>query len=192
MTTTHYYPRLSEQILIEAVSDTPVILIHGSRQCGKTTLATRFGKTRGYHYLSFDDDTQRHAAQADPIGFILNLPEYCILDEIQRAPELFTAIKMSVDNNRKPGRFILTGSANILLLPKLADSLAGRTEIIHLRPLSQVEIAHEEPQFIQQLFNADFGPSNNQNQYTRLGETLATIISTGGYPAALARSSEKR
>ena len=84
----------------------------------------------GYHYISFDNDSQLQAAKADPIGFIHSLPENVILDEIQRVPELFTSIKSNVDNNRKPGRFILTGSANVLLLPKLADSLAGRMEII--------------------------------------------------------------
>jgi len=186
------YPRFSEQLIREAIIDTPVILIHGSRQCGKTTLAKTVGQELGYHYISFDDDTQRQAAQADPIGFIHSLPEYIILDEIQRVPELFTAIKANVDKNRKPGRFILTGSANVLLLPKLADSLAGRMEIIHLRPLSQAELAKQKPNLLQQLFDCDFGPAINQGQYSRLGENLANVICTGGYPAAIARSSEKR
>jgi hypothetical protein len=192
MTQDTYYPRFSERLLREALADTPVVLIHGARQCGKTTLAMDVGKTLGYHYLSFDDDNQRRAAQTDPLGFIHSLPEYCILDEVQRVPELFLAIKVSVDNNRKPGRFILTGSANVLLLPTLSDSLAGRMEIIRLRPLAQVEMANQPSIFLQQLFNADFGHANNQNAYPRLGETLASIISKGGYPSAIARSSEKR
>ena len=192
MTDNTLYPRFSETQLQDAVADTPVILIHGSRQCGKTTLAQSFGKERGYHYITFDDITQLQAAINDPIGFIQSLPEKVILDEIQRAPELFTSIKTSVDNNRKPGRFILTGSANILLLPKLSDSLAGRMEIIHLRPLAQAEIAGQTPPLLQQLFNADFEQFTNQNQYPRLGEKLANIITAGGYPAAIARSNEKR
>ena len=122
--------RFSDIALLEALEDTPVILIHGSRQCGKTTLAQSSCLELGYHYISFDNDSQLQAAKADPIGFIHSLPENVILDEIQRVPELFTSIKSSVDSNRKPGRFILTGSANVLLLPKLADSLAGRMEII--------------------------------------------------------------
>ena len=192
MTDIALYPRYSGQLLREAMVDTPVILIHGSRQCGKTTLAQEIGQQQGYYYISFDDDTQREAAQVDPIGFIQSLPEYVILDEVQRVPELFTAIKASVDNNRKPGRFILTGSANVLLLPKLADSLAGRMEIIHLRPLARTEIASSPSGFLQQLFDADFGDVANQGQYRRLGEDLAGIICAGGYPAAIARSNEKR
>lgn len=191
-TETLQYPRFSKAILQDAIEDSPVILIHGSRQCGKTTLALQLGKALGYHYISFDDDTQRQAALADPVGFVHSLPEFVILDEVQRVPELFTSIKASVDTNRKAGRFILTGSANILLLPKLADSLAGRMEIIHLRPLSCAEISHTPPNFLTQLFAADFGHASNSGGYQRLGEALATIIVSGGYPAALVRPTERR
>lgn len=186
------YRRFTEETLLEALKDTPVVLIHGSRQCGKTTLAQSVGAQQGHHYISFDDDNQLQAAKADPIGFVKSLPEMTILDEIQRTPELFTSIKASVDQNRKPGRFILAGSANVLLLPQLADSLAGRMEIIHLRPLAQSEIAGKKPEFLQQLFKADFGQGSNQNNYPRLGESLAEQICKGGYPAAIARSTAKR
>jgi len=186
------FDRFSESILQEALQDTPVILIHGSRQCGKTTLAQTVGEKLEYHYISFDNDNQLQAAKADPVGFVQSLPEKIILDEIQRTPELFTSIKVSVDKNRNPGRFILTGSANVLLLPQLADSLAGRMEIIQLRPLAQCEIAGEKPNFIQQLFNPGFGFASNQNNYRYLGESLAGIICSGGYPAAIARSAAKR
>jgi len=189
---TTFYNRFTEATLHEALQDTPVVLIHGSRQCGKTTLAQFVGEQLGYHYISFDDDNQLQAAKADPVGFVQSLPEKTILDEIQRIPELFTSIKASVDQNRKPGRFILTGSANVLLLPQLADSLAGRMEIIHLRPLAHCEIANQQPTFIEQVFNADFGSGSNQNTYARLGESLAERICQGGYPAAIARSSAKR
>ena len=192
MTSNKLFRRFSDIALLEALEDTPVILIHGSRQCGKTTLAQSSCLELGYHYISFDNDSQLQAAKADPIGFIHSLPENVILDEIQRVPELFTSIKSSVDSNRKPGRFILTGSANVLLLPKLADSLAGRMEIIRLRPLSQTEIAGKQPNFLSQLFAANFGSAINQGQFRRLGEKLAEIISAGGYPEAIVRSSEKR
>lgn len=186
------YPRFTQDILRESVQDTPVVLIHGSRQCGKTTLAQSVGGKLGYHYITFDDDNQLQAAQTDPIGFVESLPEYTILDEIQRTPELFTAIKACVDQNRKPGRFILTGSANVLLLPQLADSLAGRMEIIHLRPLAQTEIAGLKPTFLQHLFSAEFSAATNKQKYPRLGETLAKLICMGGYPAAITRNNEKR
>lgn len=189
---TPLYHRFTEEILLEALQDTPVVLIHGSRQCGKTTLAQSVGEKLGYHYISFDDDNQLQAAKADPVGFVQGLPEKAILDEVQRTPELFTSIKASIDQNRIPGRFILTGSANVLLLPHLSDSLAGRMEIIHLRPLAQCEIAGQKPHFLDQLFNADFGSASNQNTYSRLGESLAEIICLGGYPAAITRSTAKR
>ncbi|MET0658595.1 MAG: AAA family ATPase, partial [Steroidobacteraceae bacterium] len=106
--------------LTEALKDTPVVLIHGPRQCGKTTLARQVGDTRGYAYVSFDDDVQRAAAQADPVGFAADLPAKAVLDEVQRVPGLFTSLKAVVDKKRTPGRFILTGSANVLLVPTLA------------------------------------------------------------------------
>lgn len=188
---TSMYQRFTKESLLEALQDTPVVLIHGSRQCGKTTLAQSIGDEQDYHYITLDDDNQLQAAKYDPVGFIQGLPDKVILDEIQRAPELFTSIKASVDKNRIPGRFILTGSANVLLLPQLADSLAGRMEIIHLRPLAGSEIVNVKPKLIQQLFNADFN-STNTNKYSRLGESLADYICKGGYPAAITRSSDKR
>lgn len=191
MTLNSYYPRYSQAHLREAIKDNPVVLIHGSRQCGKTTLAQVIGAELGYHYITFDDDIQVQAARSDPMGYVQGLPQKVILDEIQRAPELFTSIKSSVDKNREPGRFILTGSANVLLLPQLADSLAGRMEIIHLRPLARIEITRQQPEFLVKLFNANFNNLNNSG-YQRLEESLAGIICAGGYPAALARDSEKR
>jgi uncharacterized protein len=99
---------------------------------------------------------QRAAAQADPVGYVADLPERAVLDEVQRAPELFTSLKAEVDNRREPGRFILTGSANVLLVPRLADSLAGRMEILRLHPLSQAELAGENSSFLSKLFKASF------------------------------------
>jgi predicted AAA+ superfamily ATPase len=123
------YPRFARERLEEALADSPVVLVHGPRQCGKTTLACMVGDAAGYEYITFDDDVQLAAAQADPVGFVAGLPDRTVLDEVQRAPGLFLALKTAVDRGRRPGRFILTGSANVLLVPKLADSLAGRMEI---------------------------------------------------------------
>lgn len=170
------------------MGDSPVVLIHGPRQSGKTTLARAVGAERDYAYYSLDDDTLRAAAQADPMGFVADLPAAAIIDEVQRLPELFTALKSEVDRLRTPGRFLLTGSSNVLLLPRLADSLAGRMEVIKLLPLSQAEVNGSRPWFLDALATGGFQARNAQ----RLGPALAEAVVAGGYPAALARSSTAR
>jgi len=182
------YVRDVEPRLIEALEDSPAVLIHGPRQCGKTTLAQVVGKRMGYAYFTFDEDLVIRAAQADPVGFVADLPERAILDEVQRVPSLFTAIKAAIDRKRVPGRFILTGSANVLLVPKLADSLAGRMEILRLHPLAQCELSQRIPGFLDALFTAGF----RMRQTDRLGRELAERIAAGGYPAALARPAGRR
>ena len=182
------YPRFAESSLNEALADTPVVLIHGPRQSGKTTLAQKVGEVRGYSYFSLDDNVVLASAQADPVGFVGDLPERTILDEIQRAPGLFTAIKTAVDRRRTPGRFILTGSANVLLLPKLSDSLAGRMEIVRLHPLAQCELSGRPSRFLERLFSGTF----KTRTYERLGAGLAERVAAGGYPAALARATPRR
>lgn len=177
------YPRFAEPRLIEALADSPAVLIHGPRQCGKTTLAQLVGGKRGYRYITFDDDVARVAAETDPAGFVADLPERTILDEIQRVPSLFAALKMAIDRKRIPGRFLLTGSANVLLVPRLADSLAGRMEILRLHPLAQCELVGIRPTFLDRLFTGGF----KTRQSRRLAAELAERIVAGGYPAALAR-----
>ena len=188
MTDPTFHPRFSLPHLTEALRDTPVVLIHGPRQCGKTTLARAVGDEAGYAYISFDNDVLRASVKADPVGFVADLPDKVVLDEVQRVPELFTALKVAVDRDRRPGRFILTGSANVLLVPRLADSLAGRMEILRLHPLAQSELAAKQPDFLDALFGEGF----KANQQTRLGKELADRIAAGGYPAALARPSSRR
>ena len=182
------YPRFASARLAEALTDTPVVLIHGPRQCGKTTLAQMVGDPRGYTYFSFDDEVALAAARADPVGFVADLPERATLDEVQRAPELFTALKIAVDRRRVPGRFILTGSANVLFVPRLADSLAGRMEILRLHPLAQCELARRPPRFLDTLFAGAF----KTRTFERLGPALAERIVAGGYPAAFARTAPRR
>ena len=114
--------------LQEAMEDSPVVLIQGPRQCGKTTLAQMVCQPMGYDYISFDDEGTRRAAEADPVGFVNTLPERVILDEVQRVPNLFLSIKLAVDRNRTAGRFILTGSVNVLQMRQVTDSLAGPHE----------------------------------------------------------------
>lgn len=188
MTLLGTYPRLAEARLIEALADSPVVLLHGPRQCGKTTLARLVGGRLGFTYITFDDDVARQGAEADPAGFIDSLPGPAILDEIQRVPGLFTALKATIDRRREPGRFLLTGSANVLLVPHLADSLAGRMEILRLYPLAQTELARRESTFLSNLMNGAF----KTRRSPRLAGELAERVAAGGYPAALARSSGRR
>ena len=182
------YPRYAEPRLTEALADSPVVLIHGPRQCGKTTLAQAVGARMGYSYTSFDDVAARGAAVADPTGFVADLPQRVILDEVQRVPTLFSALKMAVDRKRVAGRFILTGSANVLLVPKLADSLAGRMDILRLHPLAQCELARRAPRFLDTLFDRGFKTGRTE----RLAGQLAGRIAAGGYPAALVRPAGRR
>lgn len=188
MTTTTFYSRHIQPRLLEALADSPVVLVHGPRQCGKSTLARTVGDAAGYSYITFDDDVLRAAATADPVGFTGDLGSRVVLDEVQRVPGLFTSIKAAVDRDRTPGRFILTGSANVLLLPNLADSLAGRMEILRLHPLAQTELAGNLSGFLDALFHAGFKTASHQ----RLGRELAERIVAGGYPSALTRASSRR
>jgi predicted AAA+ superfamily ATPase len=182
------YTRYLATRLREALADTPAVLIHGPRQCGKTTLSRAVGERRRYRYFSFDDEALRRAAEQDPVGFVAGLPERSILDEVQRVPELFTTLKDVIDRRRTPGRFILTGSANVLLVPKLADSLAGRMGILRLHPLAQCERAGRSPRFLDDLFGGGFRTRTAE----RLGPDLTARIVDGGYPAALALRSAAR
>ena len=179
-----YLPRHLRGALEEALSDTPVVCLLGPRQCGKSTLAQHCDPDR--HYVSLDDRTYLDLALADPQGFIDSLPEKVAIDEVQRAPEVSLAIKRSVDANRKPGRFLLTGSANLLQLPRLADSLAGRMECLYLHPLTESEIRKTPGQFLAHLIAGKLSPKIGSSGKPRPSE-LPNILVTGGYPESVAR-----
>ncbi|MEK6481399.1 ATP-binding protein [Catalinimonas sp. 4WD22] len=184
-----YYRYITESI-IEALEDTPVIIINGARQTGKSTLCQQLleqgvVKTQ---VVTFDDPTTLAAAQLDPLGFLKDLSEHVILDEIQRAPELLLSIKKQVDQDRKSRRFILTGSADVMSLPKVADSLAGRIEIHNLWPLSQGEILEKKSSFLRELTSED---GKFQVDHV-LWKDIIESISVGGYPEAVARKNESR
>src|SRR3972149_4261159 len=176
--------------LLEALADTPVVLLHGARQTGKSTLAQWLaGEKHKARYLTLDDGGVLAAARGDPSGFIDGLEGPVVLDEVQRAPELFLAIKASVDRDRKPGRFLLTGSANVLLLPRLSESLAGRLEVLKLWPLSQGEIEGLKEGFVDALFAGELHTLTKVRAGTA---RLANRLLRGGDPGIQSPLSEAR
>lgn len=176
--------------LLAALGDTPVVLLHGARQVGKSTLVQKVASDRHpARYLTLDDAAVLAAARSDPSGFISGFKGPLVIDEVQRVPELFLPIKAAVDRDRRPGRFLLTGSANVLLLPKLSESLAGRMEVLSLWPLSQGEIAGVVEEFIDRVFaRALVLPSATNLER----DELARRIAAGGYPEAVLRSTARR
>ena len=184
------YTRHISPLLVDALADTPVVLLNGARQTGKSTLAQSLSATNAYRYLTLDDHVVLAAAKNDPVGFIAGLSGPVILDEVQRVPEIFLPIKAEVDRDRRPGRFLLTGSANVLLLPRMADSLAGRMEVLSLWPLSSAEMINS-PSFNRAdwLFDGDIQawkiPVCERAQ-------LVMVLLNGGFPEAVGRGSQRR
>jgi len=179
----NWLPRRMADRLAEAMADTPVVCLLGPRQSGKSSLVRRAFPKRVYY--SFDDAILRATAQNDPGGFVASLPEAVTLDEVQRAPEILLAIKMTVDENRRPGRFLLTGSANLFLLPSVGESLAGRMGIVRLHPLTEAEKARKPGRLVENFLAG--------NLRTRIGPSapgasdLIGRVLRGGYPEALRR-----
>ena len=195
--------------LVRKLDWSPVVLLSGPRQSGKTTLCKAIQKSysiRGssYEYLTFDNQSTREYATDDPVGFVDQLPTYVILDEVQLVPGIFRALKTKVDENRSAGRFLLTGSAQLSLSTGLADALVGRMSLETLYPLAQIELNvpsaldeysyvglfdsedHEPnaqvPSFIPELLEGHV--STEFLQRPRLERDLARRVVEGGYPVA--------
>lgn len=175
--------------LQEALSDRPVVLLNGARQVGKSTLAQSVADGERAQYLTLDDATVLAAASSDPGGFVAGLGGPVILDEVQRAPGLFPAIKLAVDRDRQPGRFLLTGSADVFLLPSVSESLAGRMEILTLLPLSQGELEGIREGFVDALF-APALPSQAIPAVERADLFHRVIV--GGFPELTGKVSAAR
>lgn len=180
------YPRLAEIRIQAAMSDTRVVMLSGPRQAGKTTLARQVAG-ESVPFLTLDDATTRGGALADPASFVRGL-QRAVIDEVQRVPELLLAIKASVDADPAPGRFLLTGSANLMTLPRVADSLAGRMEVVRLLPLAQAEIRGSSPAFLEQVFQGEVPVVRTPV----FGDGLVQAVLAGGYPEALGRRSWAR
>lgn len=198
------YRRNIDQALQTALTDTPVVLLMGARQTGKTTLAQRLvgdegddkesraagsGEGRPLSYLSFDEPGLLAEAKEDPQGFLAGLDEPVVLDEVQRVPELFLPLKATVDRRREPGRFLLTGSANIMVLPQLSQALVGRMELFTLWPLSQGELLGVKEGFLDGLFGHGpmAGPAEPMER-----DTILNRLIMGGYPEVVKREDPQR
>ena len=210
------YPRFIEAHIHDSLADTRVVMICGPRQSGKTTLAQHVAGTE-IPFETFDDATTLAAASTDPIGFVRSF-DRVVIDEVQRVPDLILAIKTSVDEDPRPGRFLLTGSANLMALPRVADSLAGRMGVIRLLPLAQAELRTDfpdrgkkaaqgavsmpgnrpladpgrNPARHSSFLDRAFGGEALQAANPVVGDDLVEVVLAGGYPEALARSGWRR
>ncbi|OGB83307.1 hypothetical protein A3F66_05605 [candidate division TM6 bacterium RIFCSPHIGHO2_12_FULL_32_22] len=170
------FKRNIKSSLERALKRSPVTLLTGARQSGKTILTENIAQEKNYNFFSLDDIATYVTAKNDPTGFIRDLPKPVVIDEVQRVPELFLSIKRDVDKNRKSGNYLLTGSVNPLLVPKVADALTGRIETLSLFPLSQGEILGIKENFIDRVFSGK-KPANPDNKVD-----LYKAILVGGYP----------
>ena len=178
--------------LVDALSDTPAVLVSGARQTGKSTLVQSPALAgQGRHYLTFDDPSIMVAAMRDPSGFVAGLETPVTLDEVQQVPELFRVIKAAIDRKRQPGQFLLTGSANVMLLPKISESLAGRIEVLTLWPFSQGEILGAKETFVETLFSRKSVAWTGKANMISRSDLLERLL-VGGYPVAVARHSGAR
>ena len=181
------YARNIETELQAALADTPVVLLNGARQTGKTTLARNYAGAASVTYVTLDDATQLAAARSDALGFLEGLRGRAVIDEVQKAPGLFPALKLSVDRDRRPGRFLLTGSANVLLLPQISESLAGRMELITLWPLSQGELHGWQERFLDSVFAERLPTLPASDAFD-----LKSAVLPGAYPEVVQRAAGKR
>ena len=181
------YNRWQTETVKKALKTRRVVAVTGARQTGKTTLSQQVIAEAG-DYRSLDDTDMLDYALRDPKGFVMNKTGTMVIDEIQKAPKLISEIKQVVDKNRRPGQYLLTGSANILTLPAIGDSLAGRVKYMRLRPLTVGETLRKKPAFLKKAFNKDFpGKISGYNK-----DDIINLALRGGYPEAVAINNLKR
>ena len=193
------YRTISNNIL-EALRHMPVVFVNGPRQAGKSTLVQALSKKEWpANYITFDEPSQLGAAQANPETFLRLQKGNLIIDEVQMVPELFRVLKMIVDDlrlqNKRVGRFLLTGSANIMALPELADALVGRMAIITLYPLSAIEISKGKGQskkpntsvFLETLFNNNFRTQKHQDN-----DDIVNIMRAATFPEITGENEKTR
>jgi predicted AAA+ superfamily ATPase len=187
-----YITRNIEALTLATISDTPVTVIKGARQVGKSTLASMLATKLNSRQVTFDNTTTLQAAREDPIGFAEQHRDgTLIIDEVQLFPQILRSIKLAVDTNRRPGRFIITGSADLLHISGANESLAGRAETVQLFPFSQGEMKGYREDFVATLLSTDIQTVFWQTEPLRR-EDYAAIVAKGGYPEAVARDTRRQ
>jgi len=181
-------PRRVAAQVAAALADTRVVLVSGARQTGKSTLVRVVAGDRLAERRDLDRAQDRAAALADPVGFV-DSPELLAIDEIQRAPDLLLAIKSSVDEDPRPGRFLLTGSSRLFGMIAAPDALPGRMETVELWPLSQGELDGGPDGFVDAIFT--LGPELRHESAVTRADYAARIV-RGGLPEAASRDDAKR
>jgi predicted AAA+ superfamily ATPase len=191
MPSTRLIARHAQSAVEAALADTRVVVILGARQVGKSTLLEHVASAEGAgrEVLTLDDQAVRTAASTDPAGFVATLDTPVAIDEIQRVPALMTEIKLRVDRDKTPGQFAITGSANLLEMKQVKDSLAGRAEYLRLYPFSQGELLGQRESFVPGLADGRF-PRVTDAPVGRRAH--AEILAKGGYPEVQARPSNRR
>jgi uncharacterized protein len=182
------YRRVASAIEL-ALADTPVVALNGARQAGKTTLCGHLNYPGRTAFVTLDDVAARAAANDDPVAFLSREVDTLVIDEAQLAPPLFRALKAEVDRDRRPGRFLLTGSARLLHATDMADALVGRVESVELWPFSQDELEGTESRFIEYLVDQ---PSKLMRSGSLTRDELVERICVGGYPESVARNAARR
>lgn len=183
-----YIPRGIEPFAVEAAESARITAIVGPRQAGKSTLLRRLVAELGLTAVTFDDDAVRSAAERDPYGFLQTLGPGVAIDELQRVPAMMLALKRVVDEDPRPGSYVVTGSADLRTLPGIADALPGRVDYLRLDPLAEAEFARSAGCVVDRLFAGPLVASG----FAVGRPAYAEALLGGGFPEARRRSARAR
>ena len=176
------FPRSIRPLIAKGMDDSRIVFVGGARQVGKTTLVSEIAQhERPMTAFTLDDRATRDAAVADPAGFVADLPGPAFIDEIHRAPDLLLELKKAVDADTAPGRFVITGSANVLTSKRIQDALPGRIDRVDMWPLAQSEIRGGTLNVVDELF-AGRAPQVTGAPVGRAA--FSSVVGEGGYPEA--------